>query len=189
MWLFRGRSDSAGGAILSLFSVESVTESTRETIETPDPTSVEFESTFRDLMREALSSDSARRLVLVVDNLDRVSADDARSIWATLQTFLHHSHDNREPWLDSLWVLLPYDRDGIARLWDEAATVVSDDGAAGGHAGRLLHRQEHSGEVRGPAATGLGLARLSRIDSAARAPRLRRSRRLRGVPPVRAPAG
>ena len=125
--LLRSRSGPAGGAFLSLFSVESVTESTRETIETPDPTSVEFESTFRDLMREALGAEPARRLVLVVDNLDRVSPDDARSIWATLQTFLHHSHDDREPWLDSLWVLLPYDRDGIARLWDESATVVSDD--------------------------------------------------------------
>ena len=127
VWLLRDRSGTAGGAFLSLFSVESVTESTRETIETPDPTSVEFESTFRDLMREALGTDSTRRLVLVVDNLDRVSADDARSIWATLQTFLHHSHDNREPWLDSLWVLLPYDRDGIARLWGESATDVSDE--------------------------------------------------------------
>lgn len=122
-WLLGGRSGSAGDAFLSLVSVESVTESTRETIETPDPTSVEFESTFRDLMREALGADPARRLVLVVDNLDRVSADDARSIWATLQTFLHHSHDNREPWLASLWVLLPYDRDGIARLWHESATA------------------------------------------------------------------
>ena len=127
VWLLRGRDDSAGRAILSLFSVDSVTESKRETIETPDPTSVEFESTFRDLMREALGSDSTRRLVLVVDNLDRVSPDDARSIWATLQTFLHHSHDNREPWLDSLWVLLPYDREGIARLWDESATAVGDE--------------------------------------------------------------
>ena len=119
-WLLRGRSGPAGGALLSLFSVESVTESTRETLETPDPTSIEFESTFKDLMQEALSAPRARRLVLVVDNLDRVVPDDARSIWATLQTFLHHSHDDREPWLDSLWVLLPYDRAGIARLWDSS---------------------------------------------------------------------
>ena len=125
-WLLRGRSSSAGSAFLSLLSVESVTESKSETIETPDPTSVEFESTFRDLMRDALGNDPERRLVLVVDNLDRVYPDDARSIWATLQTFLHHSHESRSPWLDSLWVLLPYDRDGIARLWDESATVVSD---------------------------------------------------------------
>ena len=126
-WLLRSRSSNAGRAVLSLFSVESVTESTRETIETPDPTSVEFESTFRDLMREALGANPSRRLVLVVDNLDRVSPDDARSIWATLQTFLHHSHDDREPWLNSLWVLLPYDRDGIARLWEESDAVVGDD--------------------------------------------------------------
>ena len=104
---------------LSLLSVQSVTESRTETIETPDPTSIEFEATFRDLMRDALTSNRSRRLVLVVDNLDRVAPEDARSIWSTLQTFLHHSHDDRPPWLDSLWVLLPYDRAGLARLWDE----------------------------------------------------------------------
>ena len=115
-----GRLGGTRGAWLSFFSVQSVTESDRETIETPDPTSIEFESTFKDLMRSALGTDPRRRLVLVVDNLDRVAPDDARSIWATLQTFLHHSHDAPEPWLNSLWVLLPYDRSGIARLWDRS---------------------------------------------------------------------
>ena len=113
---------SWGGANVnwpSLFSVHSVTESKSETIETPDPTSIEFESTFKDLMRCALGSGSAgRRLILVVDNLDRVDHTDARTIWATLQTFLHHSHEKQEPWLESLWVLLPYDPTGIRRLWD-----------------------------------------------------------------------
>ena len=115
-----GRVGSARGAWLSLFSIQSVTESDRETIETPDPTSIEFESTFKDLMRSALGGSPGRRLVLVVDNLDRVAPEDARSIWATLQTFLHHSHDDREHWLDSLWVVLPYDPTGIARLWNGA---------------------------------------------------------------------
>jgi len=127
IWFLRGRSGSAGSAVLSLFSVESVTESTREMVETPDPTSIEFESTFRDLMRAALGNHSERQLVLVVDNLDRVSPRDARSIWATLQTFLHHLNDEQERWLKSLWVLLPYDRDGIARLWDGPASATSDE--------------------------------------------------------------
>ena len=112
--LWRRRSQEASGAWLSLFSVQSVTESTSETIETPDPTSIEFESTFKELMENALLVDNERRLVIVVDNLDRVAPDDARSIWSTLQTFLHHSHEERERWLDSLWVLLPYDPSGIA---------------------------------------------------------------------------
>ncbi len=116
LW-WRGRFRGANGALLSLFSVHSVTESTSETIETPDPTSIEFESTFKELMGNALLVEKERRLVIVVDNLDRVAPDDARSIWSTLQTFLHHSHEERESWLDSLWVLLPYDPSGIARLW------------------------------------------------------------------------
>ena len=122
--LRRQRSGTTDGAWLSLFSVQSVTESTNETIETPDPTSIEFESTFKDLMREALNSHSNRRLVLVLDNLDRVAAEDARAIWSTLQTFLHHQHDDREPWLDRLWVLLPYDRSGIVDRW-----MIPDYGA------------------------------------------------------------
>ena len=118
--LWSGRLGPKSSAWISLFSVHSVTESDRETIETPDPTSIEFESTFKDLMRCALGKHHKRRLILVIDNLDRVTADDARSIWATLQTFLHHSHSDREPWLDSLWVLIPYDRKGIERLWDSS---------------------------------------------------------------------
>ena len=117
LWL-RRRFGDASGTWLSLASVQSVTESTTETIETPDPTSMEFESAFKELMREALGADRGRRLVLVVDNLDCVAPEDARSIWATLQTFLHHPHDARDRWLDSLWVVLPYDRAGIARLWN-----------------------------------------------------------------------
>lgn len=126
------RSRLSGGSVTwpSLFSVQSVTESKSETIETPDPTSIEFESMFKDLMRCALqASPSRRRLILVVDNLDRVAPSDARTIWATLQTFLHHSQENREPWLDSLWVLLPYDPTGIRRLWDGSG---SDDRPTGG---------------------------------------------------------
>ena len=126
-WLLSRRSGPAAGALLSLFSVASVTESTRETIETPDPTSIEFESTFKGLMCEALGKDHAWRLVLVVDNLDRVAPDDARSIWSTLQTFLHHSDDDHQSWLDSLWVLLPYDREGISRLWGEPVAGIGGE--------------------------------------------------------------
>jgi hypothetical protein len=54
-----------------------------ETIENPDPTSVEFEHTFVDLMDDALSVDD-RRIVLVLDNLDRIDVAEARAILATL---------------------------------------------------------------------------------------------------------
>ena len=93
----------------------------RETIETPNPTSVEFEMAFKELMGDALGDSSRRRLVIVVDNLDRVAAEDARAIWTTLQTFLHHSDDAEHSWLQQLWILLPYDRNAIERLWGARA--------------------------------------------------------------------
>ena len=118
-WLtVRGRSGAAVPGLLSLFAVQSVTESDRETVETPDPTSLEFERLFRQLMSEALDGHPRRRLLLVVDNLDRVAPEDARSVWATLQTFLHHTQEPRAPWVRSLWVVLPYDPGGIERLWE-----------------------------------------------------------------------
>ena len=76
--------------------------------QTPDPTSVEFEAVFRDLLDEALK-DKGRKLLLVVDNLDRVEPSDALSIWSTLQTFLGHSDYQRPEWINRLWVLIPYD--------------------------------------------------------------------------------
>ena len=122
--LLRRRPGAVGTPWLSLFAVQYVTESDRETIETPDPTSIEFEATFKDLMCDALGSCPTRRLVLVVDNLDRVAAEDARSVWATLQTFLHHPQDRHEAWLASIWVMLPYDRAGIERLWDGSTAAA-----------------------------------------------------------------
>ena len=92
-------------------------EHDRETIETPNPTSVEFETKFKELMGGALGDSSKRQLVIVVDNLDRVAPEDARAIWTTLQTFLHHSYDSEPSWLRQVWVILPYDRSAIERLW------------------------------------------------------------------------
>ena len=59
------------------------TESRTLVTQTPDPTSVEFESIFRDLLDEALEPEN-RKLLIVVDNLDRVEPSDALSIWSTL---------------------------------------------------------------------------------------------------------
>lgn len=107
-----------------LFS-KTITEEQAETMKTPNPTSIEFEDTFKDLMREALR-ESDRRVLLVLDNLDRVEPNEALSIWATLQTFLQYSPYSSEEWFERLWVLVLYDPEGISRLWDkkESPTTV-----------------------------------------------------------------
>ena len=104
----RTRFGSAGGdqahgleECLPLVTGQGSTESRTIVTRTPDPTSVEFESEFRDLLKEALKPDG-RRLLLVIDNLDRVDPSDALSIWSTLQTFLGHSDYKMDDWIDRL---------------------------------------------------------------------------------------
>lgn len=100
-----------------LFAQKVFTEEHNLTIETPDPTSIEFEQTFNDLM-DALLQGYDRKIVLVIDNLDRIDPDNARSIWSTLQTFLQTSEHQPPLWFQKVWVMIPYDNDGLKRLWN-----------------------------------------------------------------------
>ena len=111
------------GGILSelpaLVTGQASTESRTVVTQSPDPTSVEFESVFHDLLDEALEQRN-RKLLIVVDNLDRVEPSDALSIWSTLQTFLGHRDHQRPDWIEQLWVLIPYDDKAILRLWERS---------------------------------------------------------------------
>ncbi len=129
----RGGSDREedGGldALPALITGQASTESRTIVTQAPDPTSVEFESVFRDLLGEALEKDT-RKLLLVIDNLDRVQASDALSIWSTLQTFLAYSDYRRPGWIDLLWVLIPYDGTAIVRLWEQSDEETEDADSA-----------------------------------------------------------
>jgi len=96
-----------------IFEQETDTTQTTNTIETPDPTSIEFQTVFTMLLGEALGS-SERRLLIVLDNLDRVRADTAEQTISTLQPFIGGGH--REPARSQLWVLIPYNRHQINKL-------------------------------------------------------------------------
>jgi hypothetical protein len=107
---------------LTVFVRQTDTSQRTETLDSGEPTTLEFERAFFDVMAAALTppagegADGIRRLVIVVDNLDRVNTEQALAVWSTLQTFVRH-RDTREPWLDHLWCVLPFDGDAIRRLW------------------------------------------------------------------------
>lgn len=78
-------------------------------VKTPEPTSTEFEKQFKNMMSDALDKDQERRVVLVIDNLDRVQRSQAVAIWSTLQTFLQHRYHNPPKWLRQLYTIVLYD--------------------------------------------------------------------------------
>jgi hypothetical protein len=86
-------------------------------VTTPNPTSLEFERCFDDLMKEALKPE-AHNIVFVLDNLDRVSPTDALSIWSTLQIFVKQSQFTKPPWSKRISIIVLYDPKGIRLLWD-----------------------------------------------------------------------
>jgi hypothetical protein len=94
-----------------------ITETTKTTIKAPDPTSIEFENYFCKWMGEALENEPQRKIVMVLDNLDRIDPKDARSIWSTLQIFLQCLNVTATGWFNRLWVIIPYDPNGLRLLW------------------------------------------------------------------------
>jgi len=107
----------------SLLLSHAITQTKTETVESPDPTSIEFEDTFTSLMEEALQPHTERRLLLILDNLDRIDPSNAISIWSTLQTFLQDRYHQNDGWFKQLWVIVPYDPNGLRKLWDNRAEV------------------------------------------------------------------
>ena len=111
--------------LLGLLLNKPTTIAWTQTKTTPEPTSVDFEELFQGLLSAALEDDS-RRLVLVVDNLDRIDPVEALSVWSTMRTFFDSEEelDDYRTYLRHLWLVVPFARSGIGRLFrDREATT------------------------------------------------------------------
>lgn len=104
---------------------ESTENITQEVSEENERSSIEFENYFKKIMTALLVKEPKKRLVLVIDNLDRVDPDDSLKIWSTLQTFLQQRNTpiNTQNWFERIWIIVPYDPDGLAELWNKSKVV------------------------------------------------------------------
>lgn len=102
--------------VLGLFINEVHRREVSTKISMPDPTSLEFRDIFSDLLSDGLSQ-SERRLVVAVDNLDRIDAHEALTIWSTMRTFFELNGPTDTEWLRRFWLLVPYDKQSLRRLW------------------------------------------------------------------------
>lgn len=83
----------------------------------PEPTSIEFGSTFRQIMEDAVVGD--RRFVFVIDNLDRLAEEEALKIWATVRSFFLKDSENDTAPVGRIQpvVILPVDTHAIERMF------------------------------------------------------------------------
>lgn len=82
-----------------------------------EPTSLEFGSAFQELLQ--VIQKAGVHLVIVIDNIDRVAADEAVQMWANIRSFFLASHDQNviehEPYHPT--VILPIDHHAITHLF------------------------------------------------------------------------
>lgn len=112
------------------FRTESTENYTQDISEQGERTSIEFQNYFQQILEISFKSKNYTKALIVIDNLDRVDADQAKSIWSTLQTFfqnrsLSNTEDNTPQ--NKIWFIVPYDRDGFSAIWDKdkAETATS----------------------------------------------------------------
>ncbi|WP_431824262.1 P-loop NTPase fold protein [Burkholderia sp. F1] len=100
------------GRTLSLFLRRQPDSETVTVTEAGEPTSLEFQNAFFALLGAVLGDPARpnRKLVIVVDNLDRVDAAEVQATWALLRSFLDNPTFRKEPWYDRLWLLVPMAR-------------------------------------------------------------------------------
>lgn len=108
--------------LLHLSEVE--TDTATSTVRLPEPSSLEFEDYYADILEKVLCMDNCMKLVIVIDDLDRVDPDLIRKIWSTMRVFIEFNGSEMIS-NKNIWLLVPYNPAPLRKVWEN---VEGDDG-------------------------------------------------------------
>jgi len=111
----------AGQSILSVIANRQVEQKHELKAKPPEPTAIEFQDAFREIMAQAQTP--RRRLVIIIDNLDRLPPKEAMTIWATIRSFFLGADGGARALdrADLPTVIMPIDEASVSRMMHEAA--------------------------------------------------------------------
>lgn len=98
--------------IWNIFLKKTETIESAEITGEKEPTSIEFQDNFKKLLEIGLRY-KKRKIVIILDNLDRADSDELKEIWAVLRSFIANSEFSKEVWLKKLWVIIPYSKEKL----------------------------------------------------------------------------
>lgn len=107
--------DRQANTLKALLLREARQDTTTTTVKTREPSSTDFRNLFQRIAGDYLSSPE-RRLIVVIDNLDRIDAAAAVSMWATMRVFFD-LQERSTTWGQRLWLIVPFDRSALHKLW------------------------------------------------------------------------
>jgi hypothetical protein len=106
---------------VSMFSKETEQETITQNIRESDPTTVEFHSIFRRIL--GLAQNNKRRIVFVLDNIDRLPKEAVRPIWSEVRA-LFSSGSPKSQNLNNSYVtaVVPYDKQFVCDAFRHQGT-------------------------------------------------------------------
>ena len=110
----------------SFLEKESSAESIQEISESEERSSIEFAKYFEEIL-DALKKNEYKKVLFIIDNLDRVDPLDSLKIWSTLQTFFQNRNPSNEEKNNEIqkYFIVPFDREGLRKLWDKKDETVA----------------------------------------------------------------
>ncbi len=92
-----------------------------QTTTTFENSSIEFSRHFNDILEVVNGQNSKKKTLIVFDNLDRIDEKKAKEMWAELQVFMQYRNPGatEEEKEERPWIIIPYDLDGIRKIWGE----------------------------------------------------------------------
>ncbi|RXR24942.1 P-loop NTPase fold protein [Sphingobium fluviale] len=104
-------------SILALLTNQSVERTEKKTKISPEPSVTEFRTVFRDILKSLRAK--RERLIIVIDNLDRLAEAEALELWATIRSLFLGSTLNgiQRSELTLPTIILPIDEGSVQRIF------------------------------------------------------------------------
>lgn len=102
-------------SVFNLFFKKTKENIKSKSFKTPEPTTIEFQDVFNKITSRALGKNN-RRLIVVIDNIDRLTSESSIKAWTTLRTFFENEN-KKWTWKDKFWLITPFDFQELKKLW------------------------------------------------------------------------
>jgi tRNA A37 threonylcarbamoyladenosine biosynthesis protein TsaE len=91
----------------------------KESFESPEPSSIEFEQLYECILNK--SKHLFEKLIIVIDNIDRVDEITAMKVLTTLKPFIqiygNNNNKNENTIYSKIWYIIPFDKERILKIW------------------------------------------------------------------------
>jgi len=91
-----------------------------------EPTSIEFEKYYEELMNECITNHPNGKICIVIENLDRILHTDAIKLIATLKPFLQSDSEDAI-WKKYIYYIIPFDDNGFSKIWNNNCDDVAKE--------------------------------------------------------------